>query len=73
MQKIPHICTIDQLAKETGISAYAIRQWVKNGELKHIRSGRKYLINYDVFMLFLEGTKTAPEETISEIRPVMNL
>ncbi len=76
MQEKPHICTIDQLAKETNISAYTIRKWVKSGELKHIRSGIKYLINYDVFMSFLNGTETESGETkekVSGIRPVMSL
>ena len=76
MQRKPHICTIDQLAEETGMSAYTIRQWVKRGELKHIRSGRKYLINYDVFMSFLEGKEADFEEqteTTPGIRPVMSL
>lgn len=76
MQKKPHICTVDQLSAETNISAYTIRRWVKSGELKHIRSGRKYLINYDVFMSFLEGKETEQEETKETtpgIRPVMSL
>lgn len=76
MGKKPHICTIDQLSEETSISAYTIRRWVRSGILKHIRSGRKYLINYDVFMTFLAGTETAPKETKETtpgIRPVMSL
>ncbi len=55
MNKRPHICTIKQLAEETGISAYTIRTWLLNGKFKHIRSGKKYLINYDIFIKFLNG------------------
>ena len=61
MEKKPHICTIDQLAAETGISSYTIRQWLISGELKHLKSGKKYLINYDVFLAFLGSD--VPEET----------
>lgn len=63
MNKIPHICTIGQLAAETGISEYTIRQWVKQGEFKVLRSGIKYLINFDVFMEYLsgKGEKTTKE------------
>ncbi len=49
----PHVCTINQLAEETGMSAYTIRQWVKKGEFRAMKSGKKYLINYDVFMRYL--------------------
>lgn len=55
MDKKPHICTIKQLANETGISEYTIRQWIKQGEFKVLRSGVKYLINFDVFIDFLSG------------------
>lgn len=51
----PHICTIKQLAAETGISEYTIRCWVKQGKFKTMRSGRKYLINYAVFMRYVNG------------------
>lgn len=61
MERKPHICTIDQLAAETGVSAYTIRSWLKSGELKHLKSGKKYLINYDVFLAFLGSD--VPEET----------
>lgn len=60
MNKVPHICTIEQLAGETGISAYTIRQWVKQGAFRTLRSGTKYLINYDVFIKFLNG-ETVPQ------------
>ena len=72
----PHICTIDQLSKETGISAYTIRRWVKSGKVKHLRSGIKYLINYDTFVDFLESKEAdfeEPTETAPGIRPVMSL
>lgn len=71
----PHICTIKQLSEETGISAHSIRQWIKQGEFKSLRSGKKYLINYDVFMKFLNGEseKTAPVVPIfNGIRKVAN-
>ena len=74
MERKPHICTIDQLAAETAISEYTIRNWIKTGQLKHLKSGRKYFINYDVFMAFLEGQEVVPDETTTTavgIRPVI--
>ncbi len=57
---LPHICTIGELAQKTGISAYTIRQWVKQKEFNVLRSGKKYLINYDVFIKFLQGDSEIP-------------
>lgn len=75
MNKIPHICTIKQLATETGISEYCIRQWVKQGAFKVLRSGKKYLINYDVFIKFLvsgeENQPTSAPPTYYGIRRVV--
>ena len=51
----PHICTIKQLAQETGMSEYTIRCWAKQGKFNTLKSGTKYLINYDVFIKFLNG------------------
>lgn len=59
MNKIPHICTIKQLAEETSISEHTIRSWVKQGAFKSLRSGKKYLINYDVFIKFLDGEENS--------------
>lgn len=64
MNRIPHICTIGQLAKETGISEHTIRCWVKQGAFKFLKSGKKYLINYDIFMKFLEGDENTPTSAL---------
>ncbi len=68
----PHICTIKQLASETGISEYTVRCWVKQGKFKTLRSGSKCLINYDVFMKFLNGEneETQPAAPAKGIRKV---
>lgn len=74
MTKIPHICTIKELAKETNISEHTIRCWVKQKKFKYLQSGRKYLINFDVFMKFLnseEDTEEKPHTNIVGIRKVV--
>lgn len=67
MDKKPHICTIRQLAKETGIAEYAIRLWVKQERFRTLRSGKKYLINYDIFMQFLNGEDETEEAAATNI------
>jgi len=62
IRKIPHICTIAQLSEETGISYHTIRRWVKQGKFNVLRSGRKYLINFDIFIKFLNSELPEQEE-----------
>lgn len=74
MNKVPHICTIGQLSQETGISEYTIRCWVKQGEFKTLRSGKKYLINFDIFIDYLnskEVESTKQNATLHGIRKVV--
>lgn len=37
--------TINALARVTGLSTFMLRQWVREGRLPYVRSGKKYLIN----------------------------
>lgn len=50
---IPRVISIKQCAKEFSIAEYAIRQWVRSGELPCIRCGKKILINCTVMADFL--------------------
>jgi len=38
-----------------GLSEYRVRQMCITGELQHIKAGKKYLINQDVFFAALGG------------------
>ena len=42
---LPHYIPLQQAADQTGLSYYFLRQLVINGEVQHIKSGVKYLIN----------------------------
>lgn len=57
---MPKMRTIQEAAAEikerdpnTAITPYAIRQMVLNGNLPHIKAGKKYLINLDVLERYL--------------------
>lgn len=39
--------SLKQASKETGLSYYCLRNLCLNGEIAHIRSGNKYMINAD--------------------------
>lgn len=43
----PHMTTVKEAAKITGLSVYRIRQMVLEGRIVHIRAGKKILINID--------------------------
>lgn len=57
---MPKMRTIQEAAAEikerdpnTAITPYAIRQMVLNGNLPHVKAGKKYLINLDVLERYL--------------------
>lgn len=57
---MPKMRTIQEAAAEikrtdpnTAVTPYAIRQMVLNGNLPHIKAGKKYLINLDVLERYL--------------------
>lgn len=52
---VPKMVTIRQLAEQTGISEYAIRRMCKNNEITFIKTGTKYLVNFNLFIDFLNS------------------
>jgi excisionase family DNA binding protein len=54
-QKLPHVDSIRNAAADFGIGEWTIRQWVKQKKFPVVMSGRKILINYDIFTNFLNG------------------
>ena len=51
--------TIRQAAKELNIPEFALRNWVKSGEVPAIHAGRKALVNLDRVISFLNGGEQA--------------
>ena len=54
-QSLPKMVTIKELAQQTGISEYAIRKLCATNQITYIKSGTKFLINYDRFVDYLNG------------------
>lgn len=52
---VPTMLTIPELANRTHISKYHIRQLCTNNKISYIRTGKKYLINYEKFLAYLNG------------------
>ncbi len=52
---IPEMLTLDQTSKRSGLSYDALRKMCLNNEIVHIRVGKKFLINWNRFVDYLNG------------------
>lgn len=57
--KVPTMLTIKETAKVTGIAEYNIRQLVAGNKICFVKAGRKYLINLEKFIEYLNTPQTA--------------
>lgn len=46
--------TVKELSKESGLSEYYIRKLIASNSIPYLEAGRKFLINYELFMEFLK-------------------
>lgn len=55
----PEMLTIDQTAERSGLSAYAVRKLARSSEGRAftVRVGTKYLINWEKFVAYFNGTE----------------
>lgn len=51
--KMPMMKTIKQIMEETGLSYKYLVKLCQQNRITHIRTGKKYLINYEKFIEFL--------------------
>lgn len=54
----PTMLTIRQTAARTGVSEFHIRRLLKANRISHIRTGTKYLVNFDRFTEYLNKGDT---------------
>jgi len=70
-KQVPRMKTIDEIAALTGVPKHFIRQLAIQNKIVRVMAGRKYLINLDRFIDYLntgeEQTEDEPE-TISKGR-----
>ena len=55
--KIPTMLTIKEAADKTGVAAHFIRHLAIKNEIVHVRCGKKYLINLEKFIEYLNTSK----------------
>ncbi len=62
MSQPPSMLPIKEAAQKSGMTPSSIRALIKAGKIVHINTGRKYLINWDRFMEYLNQGERAPDE-----------
>lgn len=58
--KIPRMRTIKETAELFGLPLHFVRQKVNNGEIVAVRAGRRFLVNIDKFVEYL-NSNTIPQ------------
>jgi len=59
IKKTKRLYTINQAAKERGVPAFALRGWIKAGEIKFIKSGKRYYLTLEALDRFIDGAGAA--------------
>lgn len=71
---IPLMKTINEVSEIVGLKKYHLRQLVLQNKVKFIKSGKKYLINLDSLIEYLNNGEVQPEiekkENTNKIRKV---
>lgn len=71
--ELPKMATINECAKTVKLAKYHIRQLVLQGKVKYVKTGKKYLINLNSLIEYLNNGETQTEtedNNTSKIRKV---
>ncbi len=72
-KNFPQMETINKASKISGLAKYRIRQMVLQNKVKYVRAGKKYLINIESLIDYLNNGEMINSNTAStknEIRKV---
>ena len=50
---LPRMRTIKAAAAETGLAEYFVRRLVKEGKVRYVKAGKKFLVNLDSLISYL--------------------
>lgn len=71
--ELPKMATIQECAELSGLAKYAIRRLVLENKIKFIKLGKKYLVNFDNLVEYLNNGETQASteiENSNKIRKV---
>ena len=62
---VPTMLTISETAEQSGLAKHYVRQLCLQNKIRHVRAGNKYLINFEMFVEFLNTGEPAyaPQRT----------
>jgi excisionase family DNA binding protein len=72
---IPLVLRPDEIAVLLGCSPWSVRRLIRQGDLRAVRIGRRYLVRIDDLVAFLEGNAVAHDvgltvpKDLSETKP----
>ena len=53
--KLPRMATVNEASEITGLAKHYVRQLALQGKIRHVRAGKKILINIDKLIEFLNN------------------
>jgi excisionase family DNA binding protein len=62
MERKVNLVDLKTLAKETSLSIFTLRKYIKTREMPHYQIGNKYLVDTDEFDSWFQQFKTANNE-----------
>ena len=68
MTNIPTMLTIKSTAKRTGLAEHYIRSLCWSGRIVHVKCGKKYLVNLEKLLEFLNSGDALPSQDKQPIR-----
>ena len=57
VEMIPEMVTIREASERSGLSYYTIRRLCLTDKIVHIKTGTKFLVNWNKFLEYLNGGK----------------
>lgn len=73
MEKIPTMKSISECSEIAGLAKYHVRQLVLQDKIKYVKAGRKYLVNLESLIEYLNNGETQVKtelENLNKIRKV---
>ncbi len=58
MEKIPTMKSISECSEIVGLAKYHVRQLVLQDKIKYVKAGRKYLVNLESLIEYLNNGET---------------
>jgi len=54
-QAVSKLYTIREAARETGVPEFALRNWCKRKEIRHLKAGTRFYLTLDAISAFVSG------------------